>query len=80
MQKLTPKKEITGAVLAVVKGQILVNGCNSLIHGLLYSERVKNTLFNPDYSLVWLQASGEELNQRTFPDPLSPTMAVISPP
>lgn len=30
MQKLTSKK-IAGAILAVVKGQILIDGCNSLL-------------------------------------------------
>ena len=65
-QKLAPKKEIAGAVLAVVKGQILIDGRNTLIHGFLHGERVKNTVFNLNDTLVRLQASGEELNQRAF--------------
>ena len=65
-QKLPPQKKIFGAVLTVIKGQILIDCGNALLHGFPDSQRAEYAVLDPDHPLIRFQASGENLNQSAF--------------
>ena len=76
---LATEEEVLHDVEVVAQRQVLVDGGDAKIHGVVGARDLHLVALEPDLPVVGRMDAGDGLHQRRLPAPLSPTRATTSP-